>query len=546
MKPHRDDPAKRHFRFEELFVALALEKAFPEQSVRLHPAEAAVDLAPDIVMGSPSSPQIVVSVTRLSAQNAVQVKAWRDVYELLLYRRLHPSARVFRVLFGEPGAASWNRALEQVFDVHLFVRALPDGTACERLLHELTGRGRDLPAHAGRHDGDPAGRDFLIANLDGPSRACLNQLAERLAGRKDAPAFRGLLPGSTSLTEPFFPTALRRTIVLLGMFPELAATDARGRVTLAMAQEAWFRKAGIMASGGVLAQPWRGWVQSAHAAVGRRTLERLVAQAAGPSRRIRTRVLQVRRTLAHFGAWFEALAACDDPPRALAGSMAADTDTCAACGGHPVLLALRNLLKLDGGDAFGNARLLHQLGLGRDTSDLYRVSRWFSGEEPPDPDAPWQNLWPWFERAQAILGSTTDLETRVFAPLFFDEAMKNRQIEPLGQLVRELVGEAGTLQVRHPTFLDPTGAVGTVRCFRVRYTVIHWKTAHDGHRDKTKELAAKGVAMRLAAPRERFVLLTDGDFTERDLGALASSGGWDWVIPVSSWQKEGASVLRRL
>jgi len=546
MKPTRADPAKRHFRFEELFVALALESAFPGRMVRVHPAEAAVDLAPDIVVGRPSSPQIVVSVTRLSAQNAVQVKAWRDVYELLLYRRLHPSALVFRVLFGEPGAASWNRALERVFDAHLFVRDLPDGPACERLLHVLTGRGRDIPVHAGRHDGDQAGRDFLVGSLDGPSRACLGQLSGRLSCHGKAPAFSGLLSDRTALTEPFFPTALRRTIVLLGMFPELVATDARGRVMPGAAAEAWFRKAGLLASGGVLAQPWRQWAESAYAAVGRRTVARLAAQAVAPSRRIRTRVQQVQRTLTHFEAWFDALAACDDPARAVAGRLGADPDVCAACGGHPVLLALRNLLKLDGGDAFGNARLLHQLHLGRDTSDLYRVSRWFSGEDAPEKDAPWQNLWPWFERARAILGATADPETRLFAPLFFDEAMKNRQIEPLGQLVRELVGDDGSWQVRHPTFLDPTGAVGTVRCFRVRNTVIHWKTAHDGHRDKTKELAAKGVSMRLAAPGERFVLLTDGDFNERDLGALASSGGWDWVIPVSSWQKEGASVLRRL
>jgi len=536
MTPPRADTAKRHFRFEECFVALALEAAFPKKPIRLHPAEAAVDLAPDIVVGPASAPQIVASVTRLSAQNAVQVKAWRDVYELLLYRRLHPGARVFRVLFGEPGAASWNRALETVFDVHLFVRELPEGVACERFLHALTEQAHDVPMELTR--------EALRARMTPPVRVCLQALAGRLAVKHRALALSGALPDRTCLTEPFFPTALRRSVIFLGMFPELAP-DARGRVSPGELAP-WFGRLGLITPGGALAAPWRTWVETAQSAVGRRAFARLSAEAVAPSLRIRTRLLQLQRTLTHFRAWFAAVSACDHPARAVAGRLRVDAGECAACGGHPVLLALRNLLKLEGGDAFGNARILHQLGRGRDTSDLYRVSRWFSGEEPTDPADPWENLWPWFERAAAQVGATTDLERRLFAPLFFDEAMKNRQIEPLGQLLREAVGGAGAWQVRHPTFLDPSGKVGTVRCYRVGDTVFHWKTAHDGHRDKTKELAAKGVAMRLLAPRERFVLLTDGDFSEKDLGALAACGGWDWVIPVSSWQKEGAAAVRRL
>ena len=533
----RTDFAKRHFRFEELFVALALESAFPGRQIHLHPAEAAVDLAPDIVVGRMSSPQIVASVTRQSAQNAVQVKAWRDVYELLLYRRLHPGAQVFRVLFGDPGAASWNRALERVFDVHLFVRDLPDGRACEDFLHQLTDSAREVPA--------VDTREFLLAHMTGPVRGCLLALADRLGA--DRPLNSPLappLPQPTRLTEPFSPTAVRRTVILLGMFPELAH-DGRGRVVPGQ-RRPWFESLGLLTTGGTLCAPWRAWVESANAAIGRAAVARLAAAAVEPSLRIRRRLEQMQRTLEYFREWFSQVAACDDPARAVAGRLSLDAAECLACGGHPVLLALRNLLKLDGGDAFGNARLLHHLGRDRDTSDLYRVSRWFSGQEPTDPADPWENLWPWFEQAAARLERTQGLERRLLAPLFFDEAMKNRQIEPLGLLLREALGGGGSWQVRHPTFLDPTAAVGTVRCFRRGNTVFHWKTAHDGHRDKTKELAAKGVAMRQIAPAERFVLLTDGDFNEKDLDALAACGGWDWVIPVSSWQKEGASVVRRL
>jgi len=542
MHPRRADPAKRHYRLEEVFVALALERAFTDEPVHLHPALAAVDLAPDLVVGAMTVPRLVASVTRLSAQNAVQVKAWRDLYELALYRRQQPRTKVVRVLFGPPGAASWNRALGRVFDLHLFVRGLPGGEATERLLHGLTGE------TGGEPDG-PQVRPWLAGRLNAAAMDCLAHLADHLCQVRRRPGMQATPGEETRLTEPFAPTALRRAVILLGIFPELGIAGGLERAAPSPGEPVppgWLREMGFLCADGALADPWRGWIEGAKAAVGGRTLGVLAAEAVAPSRRVRTRMRQVTRTLACFDAWLERLSALDDPARHLAGALRTDAATCDACGGHPVLLALRNLLKLDGGDAFGNARLLEGLGLGRDTSDLYRVSRWFSGQEPPDLAANWAALWPWFEAAAARRRSTPGLERRLLWPLFYDEAMKNRQVEPLGSLVREALGGRGQWQVRHPTFLDPAGAVGTVRCWRLGDTVFHWKTAHDGHRDKTKELAAKGLAMRAFAPRERFVLVIDGDFAERDLDSLARSGGWDWVIPVSSWRREGKSVLGRL
>ncbi len=541
MHANRADPAKRHYRLEEVFVGLALERAFPGEPVHLHPALAAVDLAPDLVVGSTTAPRVVASVTRLSAQNAIQVKAWRDLYELALYRRQQPRTRVLRVLFGPPGAASWNQALGRVFDLHLFVRGLPGGEATERLLHGLTDEtGREL-------DG-PGVRRWLAGRLDEAAADCLAHLAGRLRRYGRRPGVRIPAADETRVTEPFAPTALRRAVILLGIFPELGEAAGLARTPLRDegVRAGWLEEMGFLGADGRMQEPWRGWVEGARGAVGRRTLGELVEAAVVPSRRVRTRMLQVTRTLERFDAWFGRLEALDDPARHLREALRMDAAECAACGGHPVLLALRNLLKLDGGDAFGNARLLERLGLGRDTSDLYRVSRWFSGQEAPDANADWAALWPWFEAAAARRRTTPGLARRLLWPLFYDEAMKNRQVEPLGQLVREALGGRGAWQVRHPTFLDPAGAVGTVRCWRSGDTVFHWKSAHDGHRDKTKELAAKGLAMRAVAPRERFVLVIDGDFGERDLDALAGSGGWDWVIPVSSWRGEGRSALARL
>ncbi len=533
MPSPRTDPAKRHYRLEEMFVQLALRLAFPRQAVHLHPALAAVDLAPDLVVGSMSSPRVVVGVTRLSAQNAVQVKAWRDLYELLLYRRQHPRTRVLRVLFGEPGAASWNRALERVFDLHLFVRGLDGGAHTERLLHRLTAGVAGVPAKEAA--------SWLEARLDATARCCLARLAGHLAVRGPVYVLPEAPCDRTLVTEPFHPTALRRAVVLLGIFPELARLPPISGEPI---PAGWLESMGFMGGDGRLAEPWRGWVEGARGAVGRRALTALVEEAVAPSRRVRTRMLQSGRTLAYFETWYGRLAAFARPGRHLARALRLPANECAACGGHPALLALRNLLKLDGGDTFGNARLLAGLGLGRDTSDLYRVSRWFSGEEPPDETADWDAVWPWFERAFALLRDTPGVERRLVWPLFYDEAMKNRQVDPLGRLLRIALDGQGSWQARHPTFLDPAGGVATVRCWRLGDTVYHWKSAHDGHRDKTKELAAKGVAMRAVCPGERFVLVIDGDFCDRDLSALAAAGGWDLVLPVSSWQREGAAALR--
>jgi len=528
----RFDESKRHYRWEEAFAALALEAAFPQWPVFEHP-EGAVDLVPDVVAGpSPGHPRAVVCVTRGSAQNAVQVKAWRDAYELLLYRRTHPQAILIRVVFGERGSKAWAHAMERLFDVHAWIRDLPGGAETEAFLHGLTREGGAVP-----------GRAILLERLPAGARVCLNALAGQMRqGHAADVSTGGHLAASADLCEPFAPTALRRAVIL-GALAGSLEEDGR-KVARAAAEE--LRAWGVCDARGYLLESWARQVVFARAAVGGGCFSELVRQAAPLCRVSRQRLRAAGRMLDFFRDWFFRLSACGDPERRLGLQLRLDPHACAPFGGHPVLLAMRYLLKAHGKDAFGHSRLLAQLGQGRDTHDLLRAGRWFSGQEPIPEHLPWERVFPWVAQAADILKSMPDPARRIGDLIFYDEAMKNPHVEPLAWLLESLKTGDWVWEPRRATLLDPSGRVGTVRCLRYGNTVFHWKSAHEGHRDKTKELAAKGMAMRLLQPRARYVLLIDGDFTERDAGSLAEAGAWDAIVPISSWNTEGRVFVQDL
>lgn len=530
MSAQRFDELKRHYRCEETFAALALSDAFPGWLVFEHP-ESAVDLAPDIVAGPhPGRPYVVVCVTRGSAQNAVQVKAWRDTYECLLYRRAHPQALLVRVVFGERGSPTWARAMERIFDVHVWIRDLPEGAKTEAFLHHLTQTG-DVP---------PA-KELWRERLPVFARVCLDAFAQKLRFGKPVGGIDSIGTVSTDLCEPFTPTALRRAVIigaLAGQLerkipqvapenrPELCAwrvCDARGR----------------------LLAPFSDWVAVSRSCVGSACFDAFVHRAQPLCEVSRQRLRAVTPMLNFFHEWYKRLIAYDNPPQHLRAHLQLTPEICAQFRGHPVLLALRYLLKTQGKDAFGHSRLLAQLNQGRDTHDLLRAGQWFSGKQHPPEHLPWERVFSWVVQAADILNHTPNLVRRIGELIFYDEAMKNPHVEPLYWLLQSIDREVFQLQPRRATFLDPLGRVGTVRCVCYGHTVFHWKSAYDGHRDKTKELAAKGMALRLLHPHDRYVLLLDGDFTERDVGSLAATGAWDVIVPVSSWNTEGATVVRQ-
>ncbi len=527
---HRYDELKRHYRWEEAFVAEAARKAFPRCRVNAHP-ETAVDLVPDVVVEMrPGVPRAVVCVTRGSAQNAVQVKAWRDTYECLLHRRAHPRAVLVRVVFGERGSPAWACAMERLFDVHVWVRDLPGGAEAEAFLHRYT---RERPLAPG---------DALLQSPLPPAvRKCLDALAGRIrAGRVGAGAEPHVAAG-TDLCEPFSPTALRRAVVLGGL-AGLAGRGDRVPAETMPEMQAW----GVCDARGCLLPPWAEWMESARAAVGLRAFADLVGRALPSCAVSRKRLRAALQMLDFFREWHACLSRKKNPGQNLGRELRMDPAACASFGGHPVLLALRYLLKLHGKDAFGHSRLLERLELGRDTHDLLQAGRWFGGKEPLPESLPWERIWPWVEEAATILASAPNPLRRIGDLIFHDEAMKNPHVEPLVWLLQSAGGENWTWEPRRPTILEPEGTVATVRCLRHGRTAFHWKTTHEGHRDKTKELAAKGMAMRMLQPKERYVLLLDGDFGERDAGALAGAGAWDLIVPVSSWRNEGEAAIRRI
>ena len=206
-------------------------------------------------------------------------------------------------------------------------------------------------------------------------------------------------------------------------------------------------------------------------------------------------------------------------------------------GGMPLLLGIRYLLKISHPDGFGNPKLLRMAGIEPNTANLYKMSRFINGEKKLLLD---EYILPILKLLQDAYGLTQSISEnefieKVFPILFFDEAVKNRKIEPLlWMLMSELKGKK-EIKSAFPTIVNPMGKVGTVRVLLNNNNLYHWKTAHKGHRDKVKELSAKGWALhKLHKNINEFNLLLDGDFTKDDMDTLSQSG-WTKIIPVSAF-----------
>jgi len=126
--------------------------------------------------------------------------------------------------------------------------------------------------------------------------------------------------------------------------------------------------------------------------------------------------------------------------------------------------------------------------------------------------------------------------------------------EPLAELVATACGGVSgrgmadtMLRDLHPSSVQDAGR-GLV--FRIRSTVICWKSAYGNHaKDKKKELGAKVRALRFrfkggawVRVASKFILVVDGDFSKEDLGYLFEAG-WDEIFYPDEMDKLAKAIV---
>ena len=478
---------KKVYKVQEALVLTAAVSLYGKSLVHLRPSRHAGPLRPDVVVGSPMRPSVVYLVTHGGAQNARQMKVWRDLYELASYRTMLPSTRVIRVYFGSGELDGWDRVLRRAFDATVYFHVQPDLARRMEELAELS-------------QGD------ILERLDSePWRTQTDALARQLAsstdGRQDTSPIR--LPGGGRSLYAHEPSMLRRAVAILGLSGHREARDflmSAGIISSSIAGEVW-------------AEPYRWWVQDARAILGNHLGW------------VRSRASEILREdahhLAHLPVYLEAMRRCAVRP-----------SECRTTP-HLVLLGIRYTHKALSLHSFSNARMVRAMGRRAGTSDLYSMSRIFLGRLSL-PESLASELPRMAGQALELVHSSVnevEFRARLFKAVLRDSAMKRRHLDPLGWLVNRILPD-GELRGRHPSVLDPNGRIATTRLYLYDGNGIHWRTAHMGRRDKAKELAARGASLRSLV--KRLVILLDGEWGASEIRML-HEGGWD-TVPVWYWR----------
>ncbi|MDA3863298.1 MAG: hypothetical protein PF689_05445 [Deltaproteobacteria bacterium] len=529
------DTAKLMHRPLEALVVLALQKYLPSSRIFWQPARSPVPLDADIITGpSPQKPEMVVLVTHTYAQNAAQTKNWRDLHEFFLYKQKFPATKTIRIKYGPEISRRWPQATAKFFDANLQINDLGQNTGFEKFIHTFVQSSERL-------ESQQKILQRLQKQLEQPELArVFKYICQQFEDSLNSPGLflfnNKVFSGSRAkIHKPFFPTALKRAVILSAIYPEILHPPTQKKLDKNNLQ-------GIAREtiwGLEWKNPYKYWIESSSNLLGKSTLEKFQLRAApflaGQRKRVEnldlfyTLFLETSRKLQNSSRPLEFLA---DRIETLAAN-AQNT------GGNPLLLGLRYFAKQHGSEKFGHSQLLRQAGIKATTGNLYKVSRLFAGTEAIFSPKLLRII------AQKILEcgekqiSQLQFKERATYLIFYDEAVKNRKIEPLKWLLLEKYPHL-ILKSRFPTLVDPEGKVGTIRILQNpdNSDIYHWKTAHRGHRDKTKELAAKGTALAaLYPPPVRCYLYLDGDFSASDLHNLANSG-WSELIPLSALQNK--------
>jgi hypothetical protein len=129
-----------------------------------------------------------------------------------------------------------------------------------------------------------------------------------------------------------------------------------------------------------------------------------------------------------------------------------------------------------------------------------------------------------------------------------DRVIPYRNFEPLLWLLELELKKQGKHRIAktaHQGWINEYAQIGkksaTTPFVQVASTLIHWKTSHSSHtNDKTKELVARERSVSYKYDKsshnflrrpgiEKSVIIIDGDWTDRNLRALAEAG-WDLIV----------------
>jgi hypothetical protein len=142
-----------------------------------------------------------------------------------------------------------------------------------------------------------------------------------------------------------------------------------------------------------------------------------------------------------------------------------------------------------------------------------------------------------------MLGWLSKVDEQVL--YIFRTSLMSHGVDPLFVLIMDALRglKPAPKEARIPAWLATRAAALTgvtfsandlsTRAISVGQTIIHWKSAYEGHEvDKTKELAGRAFAMRNwsgTGQRAKLFLVIDGEFADGNLRTLLR-GGWDDVF----------------
>ncbi|MBU1222076.1 hypothetical protein KKF34_13820 [Myxococcota bacterium] len=506
------DSSKYIYRLQEAFVYTVLVQIYGSERVLWNPVPSPVELDADFVVTKvDSSPESVFCITHQSSQNAHQAKAWRDMHELFLYRSKLPEIKTVRILFGKETARGWHHILERFFDFNFVTGDYSISIIIDNLINSLIEK----------HGLDNSNRFWVDV---------INTLSDQTPVLK----FAGILKkGMTQEADHkllaelsrrghynklFLPSVLRRAVAFSGItgITEPEKFNPAGRKPFV--EKTVF--------GNRIEPQYREWIESSISYTDCKLFKYITSRGYEEMTVYRKRSTNIKcfidtaeKSIRLFknNDWTGLEKLHYD------GFKLVDK-----CGGNPLWLGLRYYLRSTRGDSYGSSWLCKEAGIHTGVANLFSISKIFTGESDDFPTEVFSVL------VKTVVESVKypPCGSEIFRIILFEEAIKSRHLEPLFWIIEKFCNFQGQLSTV-ATVIDPGGKTGTIRGYVFKEMFFYWKTAFDGHRDKTKEMAGRGMALALSEnPFIRRVLLLDGSFTGRDIETLARSG-WTDIFSVS-------------
>lgn len=506
------DSSKYIYRLQEALVYTVLIRIYGSERVLWNPVPSPVELDADFVVTKvDSSPESVFCITHQSSQNAHQAKAWRDMHELFLYRSNLPEIKTVRILFGKETARGWHHILDRFFDFNFVTGDYGISIIIDNLINSL------IEEH-GLDNTNNYWAD-VINNL--PDQTPVQKFAGILKKGMAQEADHKLLTELSKrghYNKLFLPTALRRAVAFSGITGITKPEKFNPSSRKPFVEKTVF--------GNRIEPKYREWIESSISYTSCELFRYITLRGYEEMAVYRKRSANIRLII---NTTEKSLRLFKNNDWTALEKLHYDGFQLAQkCGGNPLWLGLRYYLRSTQGDSYGSSWLCKAAGIQTGVANLFSISRIFTGESDS------------FIREVLSVLIKTVLESvksppaasEIFRIILFEEAIKSRHLEPLLWIIENFCNFQGQL-ITTATVIDPGGKTGTIRGYVFKEMFFYWKTAFDGHRDKTKEMAGRGMALALSEkPFNRRILLLDGSFTGRDIETLAHSG-WTDIFSVS-------------